>query len=221
MIQVRRKQAAPVILVVGLVFWGGAIPAPPFACAHSADTTLARVRLRHSPEISVEITVDHHQNPHLQGIENIARTLGETLRIHLPSGKNWHLAELAKPVFSLSSGYEAPSPVPLGHNGLEQTPELTTLTWTWRPSESPIRFSVTPQSPQTVLLWSVGPEDDQPHPGWRILLAGNFTPPIALPHPPSRFHWNWKSITALAFAAAGLLLQGILLAARLRARSTP
>jgi hypothetical protein len=221
MIRNRLTQAVPVLVAVGVAFGGGAILAPPFACAHSADTTLARVRLRQSPEVSIEITVDRHQNPHLQGVEDIARSLGETLRIHLPSGKNWGLGELGKPVFSLSSGYESPSPVPLGHNGLEQTPELTTLTWTWRPSESPIRISVAPQSPHTVLLWSVGPEDEQPHPGWRILLGGNSTPPIALPHPPSRLNWNWKSITALSFAAVGLLLQGILITNRLRARSSP
>lgn len=221
MIQARTKRATPVLLALSLAFWGGAIPAPPFACAHSSDTTLARVRLGQGREVSVEVTVDLHQNPHLQGVDNIALLLGQTLRVHLPSGKNWALGDLGKPVFSFSSGYESPSPVPLGHNGLEQSPELTTLTWTWRPSESPIRVSVAPQSPQTVLFWSVGPADEQPHPGWRILLGGNSTPPITLPHPPSRLNWNWKSITALSFAAAGLLLQGALLVRRLRTRATP
>jgi hypothetical protein len=201
------------------ILLGGAFLAPPLAFSHSADTTLARILLQASPEVCLEITVDRHQNPHLQGVDDLATALGKVLRVHLPSGKNWPLADLAKPVFSFSSGYEHPAPVPLGHNGFEQLPELTTLTWRWRPSESPIRVSVSPESPHTVLLWTAGPDNETPHSNWRILIAGDSAPPIPLPVAPSRLHWNWKSVTALGFAATGLLIQAALLWMRFRAPS--
>jgi hypothetical protein len=189
-------------------------------CAHSGDTTLARLCLRNKPEVSLEITVDRHQNPHVREGDDLAAALGKVLRVYLPSGKNWLLGELAKPVFSVSAGFEHPSPVPLGHNGLEQTPDLTTLTWTWRPSETPVRISVDSLSLHTVLFWSTGPDDEQPHPGWRVLLAGDSAPPISLPSPPARLHWSWKVATALTCAATGLLLQAYLLWARFRSRAT-
>jgi hypothetical protein len=220
MIRFQISNFAALRLAAGLLLSGGAFLAPPFACAHSGDTTLARVHLKNTPEVSVEITVDRHQNPHIKGVQDIADALGKVLRIHLPSGKNWLLGDLAKPAFSLSSGYEHPCPVPLGHNGFEQTPELTTLAWTWRPSESPVRISVDPQSTHTVLLWAAGPDDDAPLDGWRILLAGDSAPPIPLPHPPSRLSWSWKSLTALGIAALGLLIQGFLVWMRFRARAT-
>jgi hypothetical protein len=219
MIRTRHSDTRLPSLWVALCLWGGAFWAPPFLCAHSGDTTIARLRLQNSPEVALEITVDRHQNPHLQGAEDLAVALGKVLRVHLPSGKNWLVGELSKPSFSVSAGYEHPSPVPLAHNGVEQTPDLTTLTWTWRPSETPVRFSVDSTSPHTVLFWSTGPEDTQPNPGWRVLIAGDSAPPIPLPLPPGGLNWSWKAITALGCAAAGLFLQMFLLWRRFRSKA--
>lgn len=209
----RSGSPTPLLLPIAIVFvvmWG-AFVAPHFACGHSGDMTIARVRPHESSEVSLEITVDRHQNPHLQGVNDIATALGKVLRIHLPGGRHSMLGDLAKPLFSLSSGYEHPSPIPLGHNAFESAPELTTLTWTWRPAKSPMRVSVDPLSRHTVLLWTVAPDDDQPLEGWRILLAGDSTPPISLPCPPFSLRWLEQHKTTLILAPSAALLALLLL----------
>ncbi len=197
---------------------GGAVLAPPFAFAHSGDLLLARLVLHPSAEVTLEITADLAANPHLKNTPNPAAALGDSLRVHLPGGRSWKITELGKPTVYLRDGFQSPAPVPLEHSAGEKTPELYTASWTWRASETPLRFEVPAGNPQTVIFWHVGPDSEAVAPGWKMLLAGDGSNPIALPVRPTALVWNWKAILALSFAGLGLGLQGMLLVRKLKTK---
>lgn len=189
-----------------------------FACAavieaygHSDDVLLARVLHGNNAEVSVEITVDPSKNPFLRGSTNFAEALGESLEVHLPSGKSWLLRSIGKATVTLSDRFEHTAPVPVSHPIQETPQELLTAKWTWRPSESPLRFSVPRKNPNTVLLWNVAPDSGLPSPGWRLLVSGERSDPIHLRINPQPLQWNWKARTAIGFAMLGLALNLILL----------
>lgn len=181
------------------------------AYAHSEDVLLARVVRSGNAEISVEVTVDPSKNPFLRNATNLAEALGESLEVHLPSGKHWLLRDIGKATVSLSDRFEHLAPVPVSHEITESPPELVTAKWTWRPSESPLQFEVPHSNENSVLLWSVAPDSEAPQPGWRLLLSGDRSHPIHLSDPPQPLQWNWKARTAMAIAAGGLALNLLLL----------
>lgn len=189
-----------------------------FACAavvgaygHSDDVLLARVLHGNNAEVSVEITVEPSKNPFLRSSTNLAEALGESLEVHLPSGKSWLLNSIGNATVTLSDRFEHPAPVPVSHQITETPQELLTAKWTWRPSESPLRFSVPNANPNTVLLWDVAADSGLPMPGWRLLVSGDRSDPIHLRLNPQPLQWNWKARTAIGVAMLGLALNLLLL----------
>lgn len=206
-----RFSKIPILIVIG-----GAILAPPFAFAHSGELLLARLVLHQNAQVTLEITADLASNPHLKDAPNPAAALGNALRVHLPKGGSWNIADLGKPIVSLKDGFAFTSPVPLQHALGEKAPELYTASWTWRPSETPLRFEVPSGNPQSVVFWHVLPDSDAVAPGWRMLLAGDSSPLIALPIQPTPLLWNWMAVVAMSVAGLGLGLQGTLLYQKFR-----
>lgn len=191
------------LLCIG--FWGA------FAYGHSEDIILARVIKSHDAEVSVELTVDASKNPHLRESKNLAEALGNSLQVQLPSGKHWLLREMGTASVSLSNRFEHLAPVPVSHDITDVPSELFSAKWTWRPSESPLQFKVPVSNPNTVLLWSITSESEEPLPGWRLLISGDQSDPIHLSAEPHPLRWNWKAKSALGIAAGGLLLNLVLL----------
>ena len=182
-----------------------------FAYGHSEDVILARVIKTRGAEVSVELTVDASKNTHLRESDNIADALGNSLQVQLPSGKHWRLREMGTASVSLSNRFEHLAPVPVSHDITDASSELVTAKWTWRPSESPLQFKVPEANPNTVLLWSITPESEEPLPGWRLLISGDQSAPVHLGAEPRPLLWNWKAKSALGVAAGGLLLNLVLL----------
>ncbi|MEI6712118.1 MAG: hypothetical protein WCO60_00085 [Verrucomicrobiota bacterium] len=195
---------------------GGVLLAPPIAFAHSGDILLARLVLQQGHEVTLQITADLEANPHLKNTQDPASALGESLRVILPGGRSWSIRELGKPTITVHNGFPFAAPVPLQHQPEEKLPELYTASWTWRPSESPLRFEVPTSNPHTVAFWNVAPNSDSVAPNWRMLLAGDSSNPIPLPVRPSPLKWNWQAAVALTVAGAGLSFQAFLLLRRLR-----
>ncbi len=199
----RRLLTSSVFICFGI--WGAS------ASAHSDDIILARVISGQDAEVSVELTVEASKNPHLRAAENIADALGNSLQVQLPSGKHWLLREMGAASVSLSSRFEHLAPVPVSHDITGGPPELVTAKWTWRPSESPLQFKVPEANPNTVLLWNITSESEEPLPGWRLLISGDQSAPIHLGTDPHPLRWDWKAKSALGIAAGGLLLNLALL----------
>ena len=193
------------------------LPLP--AVAHSGDLLLGRLVLGQSPEVTLEVTADVAGNPWLKDSSHVADALGATLRVILPDGRGWTLAELGKPAVSLHATYPHPAPLPLAHGPGEPAPEWYTASWTWRPSASPLRFEVPAESKHTLLFWHVSPGSPEPAAGWRMLLSSDRTAPIALAVAPAPLRWSTPAFAAMGVAAGGLLLQGFLLWRRVRRKS--
>lgn len=202
-----------ILLAVAIV--EGAILAPSFAFGHSNDVLLARLRLDRPPNVTLEIIGDTTNHPLLKEASNPAEVMGQSLRVLLPSGRSWTIAELSKPTVQLHDGFAAPAPIPLQHGDGEPIPEFTTASWTWRPSETPLQFEIPQDRHTSVVFWTLLPESDAVAPGWRMLLSGDKTPPIPLLKTPSLVRWNWQAITALTLAGLGLGLQAALLIRRI------
>ena len=189
---------------------------PQRVVAHSADVLLARLRLQDGPEVTLQVTADVQGNPWLRHAPNPVEVLGAGLRIVLPSGRSFSLSELGKPKITLHQGFEPPSPVAITFDPGEAIPELLTATWTWRPSESPLRLEVPLGNPNSVLFWKTAPGTEEPSLGWQVLVSGDQSREVSLPAPLSPLHWNWMAYTAVTVAGGGLLLQGALLFLRAR-----
>lgn len=205
-------------LVLACLF-GGALLAPPFAFSHSGELLLARFIQNAGPEVTLEITADLAANPHFQhSTPSPLEQLGKVLRVRLPSGRSWDIGELGSPKTSIRDGFQFPAPIPLQHAEGEKAPELFTASWTWRPSETPLRFEIPQGNPHTVVFWSVHPgAPSTAFPDWRMLLAGDIGPKVELRVPPQPLQWTPKARIALGFAALGLLGNGAYLLQRLRA----
>lgn len=189
---------------------------PAEADAHSSDILLVRIIFSQSSQVTLEATADLEGIPWLKTCSNPAAAIGRTLNLHLPNGRSWCASALGKPVVSLHTGYPHASPVPLTHNTGELSPELYTVSWTWRPSDTPLRLEITNDNPTAALVWTADSKSEVPLPGWQMLMSGEQSNPIALPFKPTPLQWNWKAYTAAAIALSGLGLQGCLLIIRLR-----
>lgn len=184
--------------------------------AHSSDVLLLRLILKESAQVTLEATADVEGIPWLKTASNPAEVIGKTLKLHLSNDRSWFVSKLGQPTVTLHTGYPHRSPVPLKHNNEEPAPELYTVSWTWRPSDTPLWFEITNQHPATALIWTVFSNSEEPDPGWQMLTSGQQSNRIALPFKPTPLHWNWKAYMAAGIAACGLVLQGCLLLIRLR-----
>lgn len=191
---------------------------PQDAAAHASDVVLLRLVLGEpsSSQVTLEATADLEGVPWLRTVSNPAEVLAKNLRVHLPDGRSWLAAELGSPTVSVHTGFPHASPVPLAHGTQEAAPELYTVSWTWRPSATPLRVEVTKDTPATALLWTVFSGSDAPQAGWQLLMAGERSNPILLPFQPAPLQWNWKARAAAGVAFCGLGLQGCLFFIRLR-----
>lgn len=202
------------LCVVGLVLC--AVMLPKAVHAHSSDVLLSRLVLGNSPEVALEVTADLSGVAWLREVSNPAEALGRALRIELPGGHSWALAELGKPEVVLHTGFPYPAPVAVSHPGEEPAPELMTVRWRWRPSASPLQLVVAQGSPATLLFWTVQSGVEVPDPGWRLILEGERSQAVSLPFKPAPLQWNWKARVAGGVAAGGLCLQAVLIFGRLR-----
>jgi hypothetical protein len=189
---------------------------PKELAAHSSDVLLVRLVLNEPPQVTLEVTADLNGIPWLGTASNPAELLGKTLKINAPSGRSWYASEMGQPRVSLHSGYPHPAPVPLTHSSEETVPELYTVAWTWRPSETPLQLEITNDRPVTSFIWAVSQKTNLPMPGWQPLVEGERSKPIALPFTPSPLQWSWKAYTAAGISACGLILQGCLITIRWR-----
>ncbi len=202
------------LCVAGLITCAALLPQA--AHAHSSEVLLTRLVFAHGPEVALEVTADLSGAAWLREASNPAEALGKALRIELPGGHSWPLADLGKPEVVLHTGFPHSAPVPVVHAADEAPPELMTMRWRWRPSVSPLHLAVEKGSPANLLFWTVQPGAEEPDPGWRMLLEGERSQAVLLPFKPAPLQWNWKARVAAGIAAGGLLLQAVLIVGRLR-----
>lgn len=202
-------------LIVTLV-WTSAILPCRAVQGHSGDFLLARLSFGSDSKVALDVTADLAGLAWLRDSQNPAETLGKFIHVGLPDGRSWALGDLGKPLVSLHTGFPHSAPVAMSHVDGEAQPELYTATWSWRPSDTPLRLEVAKGSPATLVFWTVSPGVDVPSAGWEILSEGEQSRVVNLPFKPTPLRWNWKAYLAMGVAACGLLMQAVLILGRLR-----
>ena len=183
---------------------------------HSSDVLLARLSFGSDSTVALEVTADLTGSAWLRDSRNPAEVLGRMICVGLPGGRFWALGDLGKPSVSLHSGFPHWAPISLVHGEGETPPEFYSVTWSWRPSDTPLRFEVVKGSPATLVFWTVQPGGDGPSSAWEMLSEGEKSREVDLPFKPVPLLWNWKAYVAMSVAASGLLMQAILILRRLR-----
>jgi hypothetical protein len=183
-----------------LLLCGGAVMAPLFALGHGVEFLVAKLEMQ--PElVRLEITADYAGDPTL-GDEAAAR---EAIRGVLRVDER-PLEELAPLRFERRTEWDPGAPMAFAPTA-GQAHQLLTGVWQWRTRNGEVRFDVPRGSRSDVLLWTVKPGAEA---RWMMLIAGDRSPPVAIPAAPSPNKF-WY------IAAPAALLSCLLLVRRRRA----
>jgi len=154
---------------------------PTFAGAHGSEFLLAKVAFPQRGMVEVEITADYGGgNPMIETEEEAASAIANMLQVHkgpalVPLASFGAVRWEKREQFDPTSPYAALS-------GKEEGPHrLLTGIWSWKSADVPLIFAVPNGNPQNVVLWTAGPQSAQQNSKWLYLIAGDFSPPIAIP----------------------------------------
>jgi hypothetical protein len=116
-------------------------------------------------------------------------------------------AELSSLRFEKRTQFDPTTPI---FDPKQQDPEpheLLTAIWESSPVSPSIEFEVPKGTIQDVLLWTVNDQTPQPKlkPRWLVLIAGDRSPPIAVPAVRGTWSWMW---TVAAVGASAIFYAG-------------
>lgn len=195
----------------GLFFclWGW--PAPLWA--HASAFVLAKCSPVESGEVLLELTVDYRQHPILTGQEAAVAALREVLQVETAQGPV-PLETVAPGTVRFETTMDPDLPLPQDPGEADTSHALAVIRYQWTPGAGELKFSVPRGNPHDVLFWLSGtariPGETVP---WRILIAGDTTPPIPL----ALRRTGGRSLAVrwgVAFAGVGLPLLAVLLIRR-------
>lgn len=188
--QVKRRVGA---LLLGFLL------VPGFARGHAGAFILAKCSPDAVGQLSLELSVDYSQHPLLKDRAAAVEAMRQVLRLKTPGGAV-PLGEVAEGSLFDAAAPDPELPLPAEPSEAGQSHRLAVLRYRWEPGASEVRFAVPSGNPHDVLFWLGGtarvPGQEVP---WRILIAGDETPPVPVaPRPP-----------ALGVAGRGVLAAGI------------
>ncbi len=190
--QVRRRASA---------FLLGLLLVPGHARGHAGAFILAKCSPDAGGQLSLELSVDYSQHPLLKDRAAAVEAMRQVLRLKTPGGPV-ALAELAEESLSDAEAPDPELPLPAEPSEAGQGHRLAVLRYRWEPGALEVRFAVPSGNPHDVLFWLGGtarvPGQEVP---WRILIAGDETPPV--PVPPRAPAWGAAGRGALAAGIAG------------------
>lgn len=181
----------------------------PRARGHGSDFLFAKVIIGDG-DVRLEITADCEGNALIPDRGFAAAALPMALQLQLGDDRK-SLSELADISLEDRSQFDESVPLPPGTLDNSISHQLLTALWRWKPDRDAIRFTVPKGSRLDVLLWVTDTRRPAAEPQWMVLLGGDVSPPIALPHktpPPSveRSGWMKPGIVAMMIAAAAGLV---------------
>ncbi len=195
----------------GLFFclWGW----PSAVWAHASAFVLAKCSPAESGAVLLELTVDYRQHPILTGQEAAVAALREVLQVETAQGPV-PLETVAPGTVRFETTMDPDLPLPQDPGEADTSHTLAVIRYQWTPGAGELKFSVPQGNPHDVLFWLSGtarsPGETVP---WRILIAGDTTPPIPLDRPRA----GGRSLAVrwgVAFAGVGLPLLAVLLIRR-------
>ena len=196
---------------VGLFFclWGW----PATLWAHASAFVLAKCSPAESGEVSLELTVDYRQHPILTGQEAAVAALREVLQVETPQGPV-PLETIVSGTVRFETAMDPDLPLPREPGEAETSHALAVVRYQWTPEVREVKFSVPRGNPHDVLFWLSGKARAPGEPApWRILIAGDTTPPIPLALPVA-VERNLALRWGVALGGMGLPLLAVLLIRR-------
>lgn len=131
----------------------------------------------------LELTVDYRQHPILTGQEAAVAALREVLQVDTPQGPV-PLETVVPGTVCFETTMDPDLPLPRDAGEGETSHALAVVRYQWTPEARELKFSVPRGNPHDVLFWLGGTArvPGEPVP-WRVLIAGDTTPPIPLALP--------------------------------------
>ena len=195
----------------GLFFclWGW----PVALWAHASAFVLAKCSPAESGAVLLELTVDYRQHPILSGQEPAVAALREVLQVETPQGPV-PLETVASGAVRFETTMDPDLPLPREAGEAETSHALAVIRYQWTPEAGELKFSVPRGNPHDVLFWLGGAArvPGEPVP-WRVLIAGDTTPPIPLALP-AAVERSLAVRWGVALAGIGLPLLAVLLIRR-------
>ena len=183
---------------------------PALAWSHAGAFILAKCSTDVTGVVSLELTVDCGQHPSLTERAAAVAAMRQVLAIPSASGPV-ALDALARAVPEFSTGPDPDIPFPPDPMEPGRRHDLVKLRYAWQPGVPEIRFAVPAGNPHDVLFWLAGAARPDAMPvAWRILIAGDISPPVPVPMPSPVARLGTATRWALA-AVLGLLLAGAVL----------
>jgi hypothetical protein len=187
--------------------------APALCRAHVGAFILAKCTTQSSGMLALELTVDYNQHPVLKDRGAALAALRQVIQLASPSGPA-ALDTVVPGQISDPSVPDADLPFTYDPGEKDRPHQLVRLSYSWEPPGEELRFSVPAANPYDVLFWLAGDAlpADEPVP-WRILIAGDQTPPISIRKPqaqPVQMPPLWGR-TIMGIGIIGILLSAVVL----------
>ena len=157
---------------------GGAVWFPLLVLGHGSEMMQVRLQFDASGAAVLEMTVDYAGNPMLSSEAEARVALQDILRVEV-AGQQHKLTDLAPLRLEERSQLDPSSPMPLGPEDAATQHQLLTAIWHWRPTADQLRFTVPKGCVHDSLFWK---QEPGAKPQWCVLLSGDFTPVITVPH---------------------------------------
>jgi hypothetical protein len=165
--------------VIPLLAALAAILLPPSAFGHSTEFILAKVTPQNG-RVLLELTADYGGNPMIGGETEARAVLSKVLRVRTGGG-TWELSALAPLRFERRTQIDSAAPIPHDPISDAEPHQILCALWSWKSAAEKIAFEVPPDAGQTLILWTP-PKEPGKEPRWIILLGGDASPEIAIPH---------------------------------------
>jgi hypothetical protein len=183
-----------------LITAGAAIALPLSVYGHGSEFLLAKVQLMKDTSLLVEITADYGENPMLSSEDEARAALKDALSVRAGNAVR-PLNDLALVHFEKRAQQDPTAPLPRDPLADDKPHQLLTASWRWKPAEDSVCFEVPQATSQTLIMWVMDQDQPPPVTKWRMLIAGDVTPPVALP----RTAWVLDKATMAILACLALL----------------
>lgn len=176
----------------------------PQACGHGSEFMLAKL-IVHPGVVRLEVTADYGENPMLSGEDDARACLQHLLLARSGEGAFRPVTALEPLKFEHRDQLDPDIPLPPDPTAAGKPHQLLTSVWEWSPPASSITFQVDESTIHNVLLWMApdASSDRQAH--WTVLMRGDSSPVIEVPHRV----WDWRRL-AFEGRAPSFLLAGCL-----------
>lgn len=165
-----------------LTFISG-LACPPRADAHAGAFILAKCRTGPENQVILTLSVDCGQHPVLTSPDLAREAMRHVLQLEpaAPGDPVRPLSALAVEKQITGSTPDPEIPLPPEPGDETRVHQLEMLEYSWRTDQADLNFSIPDKNPHDVLFWLSG--DARPADGpvpWRILIAGDRTPPVPM-----------------------------------------